>query len=351
MTAHHAPALASVGSVADLLASIPALIGFYPSRSVILLAYDDITRTVGATARTDLELTRTGTLRRTSRDYIVEAMRMIRTQGADRVLCVVVDDRISASVTGAVLRALQNCARSRSVAEPDIEIADLFLVPRLAAGQRWVCRHAESGEMSDPAESVAMLTAVVEGRTIHASRDALTGQLMPEGPGVPAAQCRRAASTEAGGDPGELLTALLGAITGPGTDPLSDADVALLGGAILDLMVRDAAMALALTVVADEARTLFAELARRLRGTPRAAAATLVAASAYLHGEGPITGIALDAALLADSRYRAAHLLARALTAGLPPSDMTAVAETGFAVASRLGVRLPPRTGEVELAG
>ena len=44
---------------------------------------------------------------------------------------------------------------------------------------------------------------------------------------------------------------------------VSDADVALLGGALLDLQVRDAAMALGLTVMADEARLLFAELARR----------------------------------------------------------------------------------------
>ncbi|BDH57088.1 hypothetical protein MTP03_20270 [Tsukamurella sp. PLM1] len=58
-------------------------------------------------------------------------------------------------------------------------------------------------------------------------------------------------------------------MTGERAADLSDDDVALLGGALLDLQVRDAAMALGVTVVADEARVLFAELARRLRGTPR----------------------------------------------------------------------------------
>lgn len=340
-----------INSIGDVLAATPALLGFFPARSVVLLALDDSTGRIGASARTDLGLARGGGLRKDCRRYIGEALQLLRSQGADRVFCVVVDDRSLAKATSALVQTLEHHSLARSITDEDIEITDLLFVPRLAVGERWVCKHGESGAMPDPHASPVMLAAVVEGRTIYRSREELTVQFAEEGPGIVADRCRDAAAFEADDDPGELLVAVLAAVTAQGSGELTDADVALLGGALLDLEVRDAAMALGLTVVADEARLLFAELARRLRGTPRAAAATLVAACGYLRGDGPLTGIALDAALCADRRYRGAHLLATAFSAGLPPGEMSAAAELGVVVARRLGVELPPRDAEFPLAG
>ncbi|NKY18088.1 DUF4192 domain-containing protein [Tsukamurella spumae] len=351
MTNQRTTTAMKIDSVGDLLAAIPALLGFYPDRSVVLLAHDEVTGRIGATARIDLGLTKAGDLRKDCRRHLGEAVRLLRIQGADRVFCVVVDDRPLVRATPALLQVLQQYARSRSLAEPDLEIEDVMLLPRVAAGERWVCRHGESGAVPDPETSPVMLAALVEGRTVHRSRSALTDLLAEEGAGIVADRCRDAAAFEADDDPGELLAALVATATGQRSAELTDADVALLGGALLDLQVRDAAMALALTVIADEARLLFAELARRLRGTPRAAAATLVAASGYLRGDGPLTGIALDAALAADPGYRAARLLATAFGAGLHPSEMSETAELGVAMARRLGVELPPRDAEFPLAG
>ncbi|WP_238218772.1 DUF4192 domain-containing protein [Tsukamurella pulmonis] len=351
MTNHHTNPAMKIDSVGDLVAAVPALLGFYPERSVILLAHDDVTRRIGATARTDLGLTRVGDLRKDARAHLTEAVGMLRAQGADRLFCLVVDDRPLVRATPALMQVLEDAGRSSIVAEPDLEIVDVLIVERIAYGQRWLCGHGESGALPDPESSPVMLAAVMEGRIIHRSRTELTAQLAEEGTGIVADRCRDAAAYEADGDPCELLAAVVGAVTGQRPGGLSDAEVALLGGALLDVQVRDAAMALGLTVMADEARLLFAELARRLRGTPRAAAATLVASSGYLRGDGPLTGIALDAALGADRRYRGARLLAEALAAGMHPQELRATAEIGVAIARRLGVELPPRDVDYPLAG
>ncbi|NMD56113.1 DUF4192 domain-containing protein [Tsukamurella columbiensis] len=351
MTKHHSDPAMKIDSLGELLAAVPALLGFYPTRSVVLLTHDEVTGRIGATARTDLGLNRSGGLRKDCRAHIAEAVGLLRNQGADRLFCVAVDDRPLVRAVPALLQLLEDAGRSRSAVDPDLEILDVVLVDRMTAGQRWVCRHGESGPLPDPASSPAMLAAVIEGRTVHRSRAELTDQLAEEGPGVAADRCRDAAAYEADGDPCELLAAVVGAVTAQRSATLSDADVALLGGALLDVAVRDAAMALGLTVMADEARLLFAELARRLRGTPRAAAATLVAAAGYLRGDGPLTGIALDAALTADRRYRGAQLLAHALAAGMHPRELRITAEIGMTVARRLGVELPPRDLEFPLAG
>ncbi|WP_159103255.1 DUF4192 domain-containing protein [Tsukamurella sp. 1534] len=348
MTNQHAIPPLRLDSVGDVLAAVPALLGFYPTRSVVLLAHDEVTRRIGATARVDLGLTRAGTLRVDCRRHLGAAVRLLRQQGVDRLLCVVVEERSLAKATPALVHALEEHLRAVDADEEDLELLDLIFVPVLAGGERWVCRHGESGRMADPADSPATLAAAFAGRPVRRSRDELIGLLAEEGPGVGEVRCRDVAAHEADDDPGELLDAVVAAVTaegaaGPGS--LSDDDVALLGGAVLHTAVRDAAMALGLTVVAAEARDLFGELARRLRGAPRAAAATLVASVAYAAGDGPLTGIALEAALLADPTYRAAILMASAFDAGMRPDELAEASRAGFGVAYRLGIVLPPEEG------
>ncbi|BDH57087.1 hypothetical protein MTP03_20260 [Tsukamurella sp. PLM1] len=170
MTNRHAPALPKLDTAGDLLAAVPALLGFYPTRSVVLLAHDEVTDRIGATARIDLGLTRAGALRKDCRRHLVEALRLLRQQGVERLFCVVVDERGLVRATPALVEALSEACRARSLAEPDVEVIELLLVPRIASGARWVCKHGESGEVPDPESSPLMLAAVLEGRTIHRSR-------------------------------------------------------------------------------------------------------------------------------------------------------------------------------------
>jgi hypothetical protein len=346
----HALPLESAG---DLIAAVPAFLGFVPERSVVLLVHDEVTGRIGATARTDLGLTRAGTLRVDCRRHIGHAMDLLRRQGADRMYCLLIDDRSLTTAMPAIVECLETNLQGDDGPDGEIVLADLYLAHAIAAGERWLCRHGESGAIADPQSSPAALAAALDGRPVRASRAELLALVAEEGRGIAIDECLDAVRAEVDGDPTELFGAVLAAVTG--TDGagsrLSDADIALLGGALLHLEVRDAALGLCLTVVADEARHLFAELARRLRGTPRAAAATLVAAGAYTCGDGPLTGIALDAALAADRRYRAARLLASAFEHGMSPRQMSVAAESGEGVARRLGFELPPRDTEFPLAG
>jgi hypothetical protein len=69
-----------------------------------------------------------------------------------------------------------------------------------------------------------------------------------------------------------------------------------------------------------------------------------LAFSAYARGDGPLAGVALDAALRCDPDHRMAGMLDQALQSGMRPEQIRELAFTGYRLARRLGVELPPRT-------
>jgi len=71
----------------------------------------------------------------------------------------------------------------------------------------------------------------------------------------------------------------------------------------------------------------------------------LLAFSAYARGDGPLAGISLEAALRSDPEHRMASMLDTALQAWMRPEQIRELAGTGYRLAKRLGVRLPPRRG------
>jgi hypothetical protein len=77
----------------------------------------------------------------------------------------------------------------------------------------------------------------------------------------------------------------------------------------------------------------------------------LLAFSAYARGDGPLAGVALEAALLSDHEHRMARMLDQALQSGMRPEQIRELAQTGYRLAKRLGVRLPPRQGLGRRAG
>ena len=83
-------------------------------------------------------------------------------------------------------------------------------------------------------------------------------------------------------------------------------------------------------------------LARALPAPWRVEALVLLGFSAYARGDGPLAGVSLDAALRADPAHRMAGMLDTALQSGLRPEEIRELAITGYRLADRLGVRLPP---------
>ncbi|QTI66933.1 DUF4192 domain-containing protein [Gordonia polyisoprenivorans] len=140
----------------------------------------------------------------------------------------------------------------------------------------------------------------------------------------------------------ELLRAVLHAMQAPGVPDC--ATMTLLHRAITTLPVRDAALACAVTDLRADAENLWRTLTRRLRGTGRASAATLLAHLHYIGGEGAFAGVALDCALAADPGWKLATLLDQALRGGATPSILWDMIDESYGIATDLGVVIPRAT-------
>jgi hypothetical protein len=68
----------------------------------------------------------------------------------------------------------------------------------------------------------------------------------------------------------------------------------------------------------------------------------LLAFSAYARGDGPLAGVSLEAALRCRPDHRMAGMLDTALQSGMRPENIRELAASGYRLAKRLGVRLPP---------
>ncbi|MGI9123586.1 MAG: DUF4192 domain-containing protein, partial [Mycobacterium sp.] len=129
---------------------------------------------------------------------------------------------------------------------------------------------------------------------------------------------------------------------GEGREP-DDDEMAGLACALTDVAVRDTLYALAVGADSGAAESLWAILARTLPEPWRMEALVLLAFSAYARGDGPLAGLALEAALRSDPNHRMAGMLDTALQSGMRPEQIRELAGTGYRLARRLGVNLPPR--------
>ncbi|MGV9824749.1 MULTISPECIES: DUF4192 domain-containing protein [unclassified Gordonia (in: high G+C Gram-positive bacteria)] len=362
----HQPQLSPTG----LLTAIPALLGFIPRRSLILVALADATR-VDATMRHDLDLRPDGRPTPAMTEVISNLGDILENYGATTVVAVVCDDRYGAD--DAHYRRIiaivdRHCGGSAGLAAG-------YVVPCFESGaiwrRVWHCGTPDTGtpdtgtpdtgsddvgRLRDPRTSPTAVAGLVEnGRPVLGERDEMRRMLEPtehcDGD-CHAADCdgRRADCDDRAGIPGgqaessaELLAAILEALTTP--FPRFDcATVARLDRAIRDLRVRDAALAFAVTDLRHAAESLWRELCRRLTGTGRASAATLLAHLHYIGGEGAHAAVALDCALEADPTWYFAVLLDSALRRGMRPHTLWQLIDDSYAMAARLGLDIPRAT-------
>ena len=123
---------------------------------------------------------------------------------------------------------------------------------------------------------------------------------------------------------------------------LADAELAGLACALTDVQVRYMLYALAVGHGAGEAESLWALLSRSLPTPWRAEALVLLAFSAYVRGDGPLAGVSLEAALRAN-RVTGWQACSTPLCSRATAQHIRELAATGYRMAKRLGVRLPPR--------
>lgn len=350
-----------------LISSVPALLGFHPRRSLVAICLAGTS--VGAVMRHDLVLDEPGHAGGVM-DLVLEQFAAVAVrEGADRMLVVVVDDRIPPRARAADLAGYATIADGfrELLHRSAIELSAVHVCSRIEAGAPWQdLAGANRGILPDPTASAVAAAQVLEGRAIRGSREELEAVVDPASPDVQELIAdlidtaredgtRGVALTRAAADPEQadregleyVLTRIAQHDSGDEISPEECAELAL---ALENLTVRDSLLALSAGAQADAAEQMWVHLARTLPDPERAEPLTLLGYSAYLRGDGPMAGVALCAALAADPCHRLAGLLDDALQAGIRPTALRDLAAVGHGIANDLGVQLPP-LGPLPLGG
>jgi hypothetical protein len=331
----------------SLIAALPAVLGFVPEESLVLVTLEG--SEMGCVMRVDLS---DGLL--DNLDGMAEAA---ATTGADAAIAVIVDEAgASCRMCNDEHRRLVDAVRG-ALHEHGVTLRHAHVVDRIAAGGRWHWVDGSgSGIVEDPMASPLAAAAVLDGRRLYPNRTEL--QEVIEGVAF---------------DDPEEATALYAVISeyvecvadGPRCDadvradvehamtvaahlndgrPPSYEDMARLAYALTDPEVRDTLYALAVGAEAAAAESLWVLLSRSLPQPWRVEALVQLAFSAYARCDGPLAGVALEAALRCNPDHRMAGMLDTALQSGMRPEQIRELAFTGYQLAGRLGLKLPPRT-------
>jgi hypothetical protein len=325
-----------------LIAALPAVLGFFPEKSLVLVTVDR--GEMGAVMRVDLSPRLADTV-----DRIAEVAAAARP---DAAIAVIVDaEGALCPMCGEDFRELAR-ALSDVLALQKITLLAVHVVDRIADGGRWHCADmcGDSGTVDDPSSSPLAMAAVLDGRRLYARREELQEVIEVKDTARVERLARRIRKQlKARGDHDDdsarrdieyAIDAASRVCDGTG---LPDAQAAELACGLTDILVRDTLYALAVGDKAAEAETLWAMLSRVLPKPWRVEALVLLAFSAYARGDGPLAGVALEAALRWCGEHRMASMLDAALQSGLRPERIRDLAVTGYRLADRLGVNLPPR--------
>ncbi|WP_340683293.1 DUF4192 domain-containing protein [Amycolatopsis coloradensis] len=316
---------------ADLLAAIPYLLGFHPEDSVVVFGLRDQDRKrQGLLMRVDLPPP--GLEQDQAREL---AVRLALTGHTGAIVAVVGGG--PANKAGRPPRRRFVRRVEASLAEYGIPLLHSVWAPRIAAEVRWACYRERTcgGLLPDPRDSVAAAVVTGAGQITHASRDELERLFDPVAPETLA---RRADLLTGLDDPpwrdpdlvragiAEVNAALARADSG---DPaITDDQAVRLAWALSLVEVRGACMLTAApadSALARAAEDLWLTLAREIPAPEAAEALALKAHAAYVRGDLATAGIALARAGEADPGHGLTKLLARALDAMVPPSDVADV--------------------------
>ncbi|MDV3125076.1 DUF4192 domain-containing protein [Mycobacterium sp. 21AC1] len=326
-----------------LIAAIPAVLGFVPEDSLVLLTFD--AGQMGCVMRVDLDLARTEGI-----DHLADVAAAAAPHSA---IAVIVDEKGVACRQCSEEHLELAAVLADRLAGHRIELLAVHVVDRVEVGGRWHCADGcgNHGIIEDPSASPLAAAAVLDGRRLYRRRADLQ-QVVVADPvradrlerviaDLPA---RPAVTGNARSREGVEAAITAAAQLAAGECP-SDDHQARLAVALTDPQVRDTLYALAVGEDAGPAESLWAELARTLPVPWRVEALVLLAFSAYVRGDGPLAGVSLDAALRCAPDHRMAGMLDRALQAGMRPEQIRELGLSGYRQAERIGVQLPPRRG------
>jgi hypothetical protein len=318
------------GSAEAVLAVVPHMLGFYPSRSLVVLGLGDRNR-VRVTFRYDLPNPPDAEVAADIADHAAYVLNRERICSAMLIGYgpeVLVNPVAGCVVDGLIVAGLR---------VPDALRADGGRYWSLFCDDPSCCPPA--GKRYDPGSHPAAAEMSAAGLTAHPDREALVRTLQPAAGSSEAilgaanlARLRRGkvvAQSQASGerDP-QLRLARVGRAAvqrairlyragGSITNPHQLAWLAVL---LTDLRVRDDAWARMAPSRTEGHLRLWTDVLKGASTDYVPAPAALLAFTAWQAGNGALAAVAVDRALAADPEYSMALLLSSALQAGLPPS-------------------------------
>ncbi|WP_330256747.1 DUF4192 domain-containing protein [Nocardia sp. NBC_00565] len=354
----------------ELIVAVPAMVGFVPERSLVVAVLrgapsPEHSPIIDAVVRFDLD-SDGGSRRGLAAAYAQCVAHICATEGAAEVLAVIVDDRVreprrarKQGAAGAGPWGTLIAAFARRLAAQEVFLEGAWAVRAIEADQRWwsLLDPNHRGTLPDPATSMVTVAHVLDGRPIRGARSELTDlvaqneelaqQVSAHLDNALAVAHERYAVAVRRGDPDryhrQALEHVLSQIANTDSGAsLSATEYAELAVALRDRTVRDSLFALAIGDHATAAENLWVTLTHALSGSDRADAATLLGYSAYIRGDGPLAGIALQAALDTDPAHSMAILLEISLRTGMRPDTLRRLAYCGLGIAADLGIDLGP---------
>ena len=304
----------NIDSSTEVIAAIPALLGFAATNSIVGIVIDDdgTQRSVLVAARYDSQAPLGMAVQ------FVDALPLRHDDGTARpVLLIAIADTDAQRLAGDHLDALRDLLTARG----SVVLKRLY-VENLDADHTWVdIDTGQSGQTADYRTSdLALQMAIEHGRPVLSTREDIAVEFAPTDP-APAAS-----GTD---DTADFITHTVLGMYATFTHPekLTPQLAANAGHLIATSVTHRDVLLIASTSTPHDGATVWTRLARQLRGAARIEALALAAACFYVGNDSVRAGLALDAAH--DTAVDAGlddtmlvQLLDTALQSGLPPATV-----------------------------
>ncbi|WP_051047109.1 DUF4192 domain-containing protein [Nocardia asiatica] len=349
----------------QVITSIPAWLGYIPHRQLVLTMLKVTTDRDTEPARLVVRsVVAACDLTMPVGEVAARARSTAASIDASATLAVIVDDRLSDPDFGPTLPAAGRRlvdGLAHRLADSSAPLIGGWVSREITAGSPWwtLIGSTDRGVLTDPARSPIALDRLITGQPVHPSRQALRDTLAPDptlteqiemllpAASARARQQRRLAVLhhDLTGYHRRCLQAVLWRIADiAGGDIPAPTQLAALAVALSERAVLDCLPATAVSKDAVAAEQLWTLLVRCLPGAARTEAATLLAYSAYLRGEGTLAAVALETALASSPRHATAMALRAALNAGVAPEKLRRLAGHGASAAAKLGIGISEPT-------
>lgn len=317
------PVRVRLRSPGDLVASVPALLGYHARHSIVLVVLGGSPSVVRLTMRLDLPESQDESTWRAVADCFAVA---VRRADAHHAMLIVLDGEEEPT------RALADAVRE-ALRPGGVELADAILVTdgryRSLTCTDDACCPPEGTPV--PASSALTTAVVTQGRVIHGDRGEIEAHLAPPDPAAQARAERVAALVLASlphgsiGLTDEEVRDLLDRCVAAANDSgLRLVDAVRLAMLVQIGEVRDLAYRHMLTAGPDQHETLWTTVCRQVPPSLSAVPLAMVALSSYLSGAGALTTVAIERAIEVDGCHPSVTLIADVVQSAIPPRDVRA---------------------------